>query len=198
MRPMYISRLFVTLAFLSLFLASGPLQAQVYKVVDENGNVTYTDRPPVEGARPVDLPPLSIVEAPDYAKDAGPAAQEGATGEGEEEEIPLRTLRRMFNTFSITSPEADETIWNPQQPVLVTWSTPRPLQEGMSVMISVDGVQQEKTNETIVAVDGLPRGAHTITAVLMDAKDRRIATAEPVTFYVRRPSIINRARASGS
>lgn len=194
MKSMNTSRLLVTLALLSLLLTASPLQAQVYKVVDENGNVTYTDRPPAEGARPVDLPPLSVVEAPSYPKAKGTGGTEGAAAE---EEIPLRTLRRMFRNFAITSPEPEESIWNPEQPIIVSWSVSRPLQQGMSVTVSVDGFQKEKTRETIVTVDGLERGAHTITAVLMDKQNRRIATAEPVTFYVRRPSVINRARGSG-
>jgi hypothetical protein len=67
-------------AALALFLAvaAGAVCAQqVYKSVDPQGRVIYTDRP-VEGAKPVDLPPVTTVpavKAPEK-KDKGPVAKE--------------------------------------------------------------------------------------------------------------------------
>ena len=51
---------------LSLAIASGSLAAQVYKTVDEDGNVTYTDRPPEDGSAPIKLPELRVIEEPAY------------------------------------------------------------------------------------------------------------------------------------
>ena len=36
--------------------------ADIWKVVDEDGNVTYTDQQPKDGSKPMDLPELSIIE----------------------------------------------------------------------------------------------------------------------------------------
>ncbi len=38
-----------------LLFSATPLLAQVYKVVDKDGNVTYTDQPPADGSGPVEL-----------------------------------------------------------------------------------------------------------------------------------------------
>ena len=56
--------LIIALAFCLVLPA--PLAAQssgeIYKVVDEHGNVTFTDQRPSSGAQPMDLPPLSVIE----------------------------------------------------------------------------------------------------------------------------------------
>ena len=36
--------------FALLMISATPLMAQVYKVVDKDGNVTYTDQPPADGS----------------------------------------------------------------------------------------------------------------------------------------------------
>ena len=52
-----------------------PVGAQVYKVVDEDGNVTFTDQAPADGSKPVELPPISVIEAPKYETKAGGRAE---------------------------------------------------------------------------------------------------------------------------
>ncbi len=51
----------VTLVFFLLPLAAFS-QGEIYKVVDKDGNVTFTDQRPGAGAEPMDLPPLSVIE----------------------------------------------------------------------------------------------------------------------------------------
>jgi hypothetical protein len=68
-----------TLALLPLLAAAAGAAwgQQVYKSVDPQGRVIYTDRP-VEGAEPVDLPPVTTIpalKAPEKAK--APAARGG-------------------------------------------------------------------------------------------------------------------------
>ena len=36
-------------------------QGEIYKVVDKDGNVTFTDQRPSDTAQPMDLPPLSVI-----------------------------------------------------------------------------------------------------------------------------------------
>ena len=184
--------LMLLIAF-SLTLATSPLTAQVYKVVDEDGNVTYTDRPPTDGSKPMDLPPLSIVEVPVYEKTARESAPVN-----ESTETPLKVLRQEYRDFAIISPLSEESVWHPEGPVAVAWSVSAQLREGMKVTVFVDGKAQTTTTQPIIPVAGLERGEHTITAELKDAKNRRIASAEAVTFFIKQPDIhTNRARPRG-
>ena len=175
--------LLILIAFL-LAVMAGPLAAQVYKIVDKDGNVTYTDQPPSDGSKPIKLAPISVIEAPIYEK-APEKAKEGAEGE----EIPLRDLRRLYRDFAIISPQSEESVWHPDGPIAVAWSAGNPLQKGMQVTVYLNGKKQATTTEQIIPVAGLDRGEHTVTAELKDAKNRRIATAEPVTFFIQRPNI---------
>lgn len=180
----------------TLAMVTSPLTAQVYKVVDENGNVTYTDRPPADGSKPMDLPPLSIIETPDYQTNSGPAAA-GAEGE-EDTEIPFRTLRREYSDFAIISPLSEESIWRPEQAVSVAWSVGSQLRSGMKVTIIVDGKVLTTSTQPIIPAGVLERGTHTVTAQLKDANNRTIATAAPVTFYIKQPTVYtNRNRPGG-
>ena len=175
----------LVLAALFLVLATTPLAAQVYKVVDKDGNVTYTDQPPGDGSKPVDLKPISVVETPVY--EAPAKAEAGAEGE----QLSLRDLRRMYRDFSIVAPQSEESIWHPDAPVTVAWNTGKPLKTGMKVSVSVDGKLQAATTDQIIPVAGLERGEHRVTAELKDGNNQRVASAEPIVFFVRRPSAIN-------
>ncbi len=179
-------------AFLLTIVVS-PLTAQVYKIVDKDGNVTYTDKPPVDGTKPLDLPPLSVIETPDYGKTARQEAEE-AVAAGGEKEVPLRTMRNQFRDFAIISPLQEESVWHPEGPISIAWSSSNQLLEGMTVQIFLDGQQQANTTAPMIPVNGLERGEHTVTATIKDARKRTIATAEPITFFIRQPGLYNTAR----
>lgn len=183
--------LLILVAF-SLALISSPLMAQVYKTVDKDGNVIYTDQPPGDGSKPIELRPISVIEAPTY-EDKPKAAEEGAEGvEGEEgKAMSLRSLRNQYKDFAIVAPQSQESIWNPEDAITVAWNVSYQLQPGMKVTVYMDGRRQATTSEQIIPVAGLNRGEHTVTAELNDARNRKIATATPVTFFVRRPTINN-------
>jgi len=179
-----------------LAVTAGSAGAQVYKVVDEDGNVTYTDQAPGDGSQPIELRPISVIEAPEF-ETAPKEGEEGAEGGEENKEMSLRYLRKNYQDFAIVAPQQEESVWRPDGPITVAWNARYALQEGMSVTIFLDGARQATTTEQIIPVVGLERGEHTVTAEIKDAKNRRIATAEPITFFVRQPGLYNRARRGG-
>jgi len=185
--------LLIILLTFSLAMTSSSLLAQVYKVVDENGNVTFTDIPPGDGSKPVDLPGLSVIETPEFAPTARQAA-EAAGADAEAPEETLRSLRQSFRDFEIISPQSEESIWSPDGPVSAAWRTSNALRDGMQVMLFIDGNLQATTTQAMVPLVGLERGEHTISAEIRDQRNRTIATAQPITFFVRQPGLYNRPR----
>ncbi len=181
MEKMNYRKLLMVLFTLSLVVTAFDLAAQVYKVIDKDGNVTFTDRPPADGATPMDLPPISVIEAPTFK--AAPAAAAA------EEEVPLRTLRKNYQGFSIVSPLQEDSLWGPDGPISVAWNSPSTLLEGMQVTIYLNGQKQTTTTQQMVMVPGLPRGEYIATAELRDSRNRIVATAAPVTFFVRQPGL---------
>lgn len=188
------NRIFFLVLMACVFaLASNLALAQVYKVVDKDGNVSYTDQAPSDGAEPLKLAPISVIEAPTYQTPAKAVAKDGASEEAKQP--PLRFLRKEYADFAIISPQQDESVWHPDAPVPVQWGTGKQLRAGMQVTIYVDGLQQPSSANTIIPVSQLDRGEHRIEAILIDAQNRTIATAEPIIFFVRRPTLYsNRAR----
>ncbi len=195
--------LLIILACLLAMTASLSM-AQVYKVVDEHGNVTFTDIPPPDGSAPVDLPPISVVETPVYqqtareADAAAVAAAAAAAAAGgadvaveEPKELTLRELRQNYKDFAIISPQWEESLWGPEGPVTVAWRTSNDLEEGMQVSVFIDGTLEVTTTQSIIPIGGLERGEHIVTAEIKDQRNRKIATAGPVTFFIRQPGLFN-------
>jgi len=173
---------FLSVALLLCAVSSTAL-SQVYKVVDKDGNVTYTDTAPKNGGKPMELQPLSVIEAPDYLTPVSNADDPVEKGKS------LRALRSKYKDFAITSPLQDESVFAQEQNVTVVWATKAPLVAGMKVNFSIDGARQPATESNSISVPPLERGEHTVGASLLDANGKVIANAPSVTFFVKQPSI---------
>jgi hypothetical protein len=170
---------------------AGSLAAQssgeIYKVVDEDGNVTFTDQPPGDGAEPMDLPPLSVIES-DIAVPAptAPAA-------GEAQEPTARELRRQYRDFRITQPQQEETFWGTANSVVVSWGSSQSIPPEFSARLYVDGEPQGVPGSGSMTLT-LDRGEHQVYVELLDARKRQIIKTETITFFVKQHSAqFNRA-----
>ena len=155
--------------------------ANIWKVVDENGNVVYTDQPPRDGSTPMDLPELSAVKT-DIQVNQTPAGQKKAKARTSGE------LRKLYRDFRITRPLPEETFWGTANAVVVTWGSKTPLTPDLSVRLFVDGKAQEAPPTGGVSLT-LDRGEHKVSAELRDAGNRRIMRTESVTFFVKQSSV---------
>lgn len=171
-----------TMAFL-LLPVSVTAQGEIYKVVDKDGNITFTDQRPSSDAAPMDLPPLSVIET-DVPAPAAPAAAADSA-----EPVPLtpRELRKKFRDFAITSPQNEETFWGTANSVVVTWGSSEPLPDDIKVLLYVDGESQPApaSGSSTLTLD---RGEHQVFAELRDVRNRRVLTTETVTFFVKQHS----------
>jgi len=165
--------------------------ADIWKVVDEDGNVVYTDQPPKDGSKPMDLPELSIIET-DIQDIQTPA------GEGEVKAPTSGELRKLYRDFRITRPLPEETFWGTANTVVVTWSSQTPLTPDLNVRLFVDGKAQAAPASGGVSLT-LERGEHKVFAELRDARNRRIMRTGTVTFFVKQHSAnFNRPRPTPS
>ena len=170
-----------------LFLA-GSLAAQssgeIYKVVDEHGNVTFTDQRPSDGAEPMDLPPLSVVETEIEVPMTGQAAQ----AEEQAKAPTTRDLRRQFRDFRITQPQQEETFWGTANSVVVAWGSSQAVPAEFSARLYVDGKPQDVPGSGSMTLT-LDRGEHQVYVELLDARKRQIIATETVTFFVKQASV---------
>ena len=157
----------------------------IYKVVDKDGNVTFTDQKPAAGAQPMDLPPLSVVET---EKPPAPAVT-AESGGGEDGDKPLtpREMRRLYKDFRIIQPQNEETFWGTANTVVVSWGTSQALTDDMRAVLYVNGQPQDVPGAGSVSLT-LERGEHSVYVELRDGGNRRITTTETVTFFVKQHS----------
>jgi hypothetical protein len=174
----------IVAAFMAVLLAGTVWSGEIYKVVDKDGNVTFTDQSPGDGTQPMDLPELSVIET--GSADA-PAPAPAAAAAEEPSGPTARELRAMYTDFSITQPENEETFWGTSNTVTVGWSSETPPAPGMNVLLYVNSQPQMVTGSGSISLT-LDRGEHQVYAELLSAQNRRIAVTETVTFFVMQAS----------
>ena len=156
---------------------------QIYRSVDEDGNVVYSDTPPSDDAEPVELEPLTTVPGIDTEE----AAQ--AT-DGEEADEEPRGVS--YGGLEVIYPSADSVVRHNggQVPFEV-----RLLPEGIvmppehRIEILVDGEVRGGGNATTVTVGPVDRGPHTARARVVDAGGNVYALSPQVNFFLKRHSV---------
>jgi Domain of unknown function (DUF4124) len=148
----------------------------VYKWVDDQGNVHYSDHPR-PGAEKVQLPktqtyqPVSTADMPTAAPEASTLAP--TTG---------------YKQFAITSPANQATLWYVDQVTVSVSLTPN-LRSGDTLTYHLDSLSIGPTTETTVTFKDVPRGEHSVS-VTLNAANGASLSASPVIFYVRQKSIL--------
>jgi len=167
-------------------------EGQIYKVVNPDGSVTFTDQKPAPGAEPVKLKPLSVIETDIQVPKTADASENPP--EEVTKEPTARELQRMFRDFRITQPQNEETFWGTGNQVTVSWGASKTIPEDMRVILYVNGEGQNAPASGSMLLS-LDRGEHQVYAVLRDANNRRVVSSDTVTFFVKQHSAnFNRAR----
>lgn len=156
-----------TLALLAL-----PADAQeIYRVVDENGNVTYTDQKPDDEAQPIDLPELNVLD-----------------GELEETgEDPLAEPQRQSMNFRIQTP-ADGSALTPEGgSIEVVMDIDIEVPPTARITLVLDGEALSPVRSLDASIPTPPPGEHRLFARLETPSGRVLGTTDPVTFTTVAP-----------
>ena len=170
------------LALVSTLLAAvaSPSRAQqVYRVVDEHGNVSFTDSP--SAIRQSEAQPITI-EQTNRAEPVTPIDRSEANTRNTQAAIS-------FNT-QILTPSQNTTIpMGPGDFAVRARVTPS-LRQDESVQLLIDdehyGQPQRHLNWSLTNIF---RGAHALQVIRFDANGRELDRSTTVTVYVLRPSI---------
>ncbi len=168
------------LVFFVLVFAADPVVADVYKQVDAQGKVTYTDQLPKDGsAEKVEMPATNAMPAVEK-KTEEPAAK----GAGEIDGKPAFTG---YTRFEMTSPENGEILgWDVTTASLVAEVSP-PLQEGHTIQFYLDSLPLGQPGTTMFRlISSLERGTHKAYARIRDAGGKALRNTNTVSFEVRR------------
>lgn len=174
---------FMRYLFLILFcLPALTVAGEVYRWVDSEGIVHYSDTPAI-GAEQVEIAPPSTVPA-----------WRGSGGEPVPEDEGNTAA---YETVRITEPAEQEVIRAPGGEVTINIELVPDLKPGHQLALALDGSRIAAGNSSRVTLQGLTPGPHDVTASVIDADETVLATAQSVRFFLRQPSAINRPDALG-
>jgi Domain of unknown function (DUF4124) len=172
-------KVLITTLFLLVFGAGLAVQADaVYKWVDDQGNVHYTDHPR-PGAEKVQLPKTQTYQ---------PASAAGLPMPSSEEASPQAPTAG-YQQLNIVSPASQATIWYEDE-VPVSVSLTPALRSGDTLTYHLDGQTIGPISDTSVTFKNVPRGEHTVS-VTLNAANGASLSAGPVTFFVQQKSILS-------
>ena len=170
---------YLTFVFAFLLLPN-VVFAEIYKAIDSQGNVIYSDRP-IPGSRPVDLPPSQTVTS------SPPQAQNG--GQSQEQLQVQVNNPFVYKEISIANLTDQQTFWNtPEIPVTV--NIVPGLQQNDRVQLVLDGtVYGQPSDAPQFTLAQLPRGTHTLQAQVINPAGQVIAQSPTITIFIHQSAL---------
>ena len=156
-----------------------PPSGQVYRSVDANGKVTFTNAPPKGGpSEPVKLAPANTI----------PPFQPAATVQTEDPAAVVHS----YSHFAIVSPAEGEVFGFEVEDITLSAEIEPGMQMGDRVQFFLDGNKLgEPVRALVKHLPTLERGTHIATASVLDQNQDVLISTEPVTFEIRRYSKLN-------
>ncbi|MGY6587384.1 MAG: DUF4124 domain-containing protein [Wenzhouxiangella sp.] len=145
----------------------------IYKVVDEHGNVTYTDQRPSNEAEPMALPGINVVD------------DERIAEEVIQPEIPSEREASATLSFRIASPAPEAVIIDPRGRLTIELESNIELPPAAQAVIYINGVPQEPVNSFVTTFEGVGFGEHSLRAELQTASGRVLALSEEIYVRIR-------------
>jgi hypothetical protein len=169
----------ILVLLLGLFLA-GAVHAQAYKWTDEDGVVHYSDRPQ-PGAQEVDLGKYTAPQGNSLVRRPMPR-RASATEPDDAGEF-------RYDSLTVASPAAEETLWNIGGELNVSFSLSPALQSGHRVRAYFDGAPVEVGGLSF-QLQEVYRGEHNLQAEVVDATGKVMIRSQPSRFYVQQTSLL--------
>lgn len=163
------------LLLVSLTLCFGVFaQERVYKRVNPDGSVEYSDQP-IQGAEVMKVPKGSTFTMPETPASAAAPADTGA------EEVKV-----VYDNLEISRPSNDETIRSNEGKLTALARVEPALDANHRFRWSLDGEIVQDVNSPELRLNNIDRGSHTLQAEIVDANGRVIISSESVTFHLMR------------
>lgn len=159
------------------FLGVTTASAEVYKTVDKNGRITYTDVPPAHTeAKPVELKTINSLPAPAVLPQVAAASDVVAAPA-----LPYHV--------QLLAPENGATLMPAQRSVELSVGLNQNLNDGDVLAYKIDGTLLATSRDSVYTLVEPPRGEHKLTVEVLDADGNSLAQSDAVTLLVMRPFI---------
>ena len=165
----------VATAFLSL-----PAQAEVYRQVDKDGNVTFTDDPQGKAER-LDVKPVTTITMPKPETVRKQIREEnGEIGDQD-----------AYESVTFLAPSDEEAFHSGSGNVQFQVASNPGLRRGHRFEVTLDGQPVGQTSSGTVTVNNVFRGTQNAGVNVINADGERVFTGDSITFTIHRPSVLN-------
>jgi hypothetical protein len=168
----------IYLIFLLLF--SSQVLAAIYRWVEADGTVVFSDE---------ERPGAELIELPPSATYSPPEVKQISQTESETDSSPVPPDYQI----SITAPAANESIWvnNGDVKVILSVEPALDVDRGDAIQVYLDGqTVGDPQATTSYQFTNLSRGSHEITAKIISADDKELAS-DNIVFHLHRASKLN-------
>jgi hypothetical protein len=169
---MRILLLLITFCFLT------PVSAGVYRSVDEDGNIVYTDKP-----------------SPDAEKIKIDNVQTVPAGDSNFEYTPPENLSEegAYTKLEVVNPENDHVFTGNTGDVTVSVMIEPALntKRGDRLILTLDGKKAGDSTSTSFTLANLDRGTHTIEVYVVNKGGKSLMESAPVSFTMKRTSVLS-------
>ena len=165
--------------FVILLLLTQVVQADVYKSINADGEVEFSDVPGT-GSERVKLPEVSTYKPP--PPKPSPASVSAA-------EVPAP-----YESFKVSAPDNEATIHDNEGIATLSLSLEPALlaDSGHRIQYFLDGKPEGKPETGLShTYRDIERGTHTLSATVVDVEGGAIISADPVTIYLHKASILH-------
>ena len=173
----------ISLLIIYLFVMQSVL-ADVYKSVDEDGNVIFTDQPS-ENAERIQVKEVQTVESQKPGPEETALVEEGLEEESEEEAGPG------YTRVAITSPENEAAIRANDGNITVSAVVEPALKAdtGDHLALYMDSKLVSAGPGTQFNLSNVDRGTHTFSVAVIDKEGKELLRSAAISFTVLRHSV---------
>ena len=172
-------RIVCCIAFITLLLVNSTWadEGAVYKTVDKDGKVTYTDDPPQDQkSEKVELKNINTMPSVNHS--------ERRYSETKPEPAPAVPY-----AIQIISPIDGYQMGPAEKSIEIVVESNQPLKKGHLFQLTVNGqLFGAKNDSGILTLSQVRRGRQQVGAIVMDENGVTLATANPITVNVIRPN----------
>jgi hypothetical protein len=171
----------ILLIFAGLAVSLAAVSQEIYRWVDKNGVVHYSDQPDSPDAELITVIESNTYEAQDAAEASGAGAADFGDTDGEPAVNP-------YDSLAIVSPAPDEVFFGADAVVGVTADLGGTLRPDHSVVFFLNG-NRRQSDGLSTEFSELARGSYFLRASILDQNGNPVISSQQITFHVRQPSI---------
>ena len=156
----------------------------MYKWVDQEGNISYSDQPPFKGAETLEAPALTTTPTIPVTEN------KSATASKETKEEVTK-----YSYLKITSPENQGTIRNNEGnfTISITVKPPLNVKQGHYFSVSLDGSMiHDKLTSSSASMSNIDRGTHKLSVTIKNKSGKILRKSKITTIHLHRQIAIKK------